>query len=344
MKTVFDEIYWFVPVSNPINVGSKVKFKKIKIFFYEKNIFSILKVNFILISQLYKSKHKYYVLFFNSPFFFLSLPYLKYKSKKFITYVGIDYEDLVKYNRLSNFIFWKKYYFSYLKYTLKKSDLIFARGNKILSFCKQFNNNVSITNPIGWNFKKDLNYQEFKKNLINTSKLNILFIGKVIREKGIYNLIDAFIKLKSEFPKKNLKLDIVGDGKELEKIKKNFCNISIHTHGWIDDESKIFNLLDSSSIFVCPTLPGYPEGVPRVIDEALNFSKLVVASNVGGIKEEFKDESIILYNPKNPNQLLITLRNILRNEINLDKYYQSIKSRRNKFQIASDQHIENLLN
>ena len=26
-----------------------------------------------------------------------------------------------------------------------------------------FNNNVSITNPIGWNFKKDLNYQEFKK-------------------------------------------------------------------------------------------------------------------------------------------------------------------------------------
>ena len=47
---------------------------------------------------------------------------------------------------------------------------------------------------------------------------------------------------------------------------------------------------------------------------------------------------------KNPNQLLITLRNILRNEINLDKYYQSIKSRRNKFQIASDQHIENLLN
>ena len=103
-------------------------------------------------------------------------------------------------------------------------------------------------------------------------------------------------------------------------------------------------MLDSSSIFVCPTLPGYPEGVPRVIDEALNFSKLVVASNVGGIKEEFKDESIILYNPKNPNQLLITLRNILRNEINLDKYYQSIKSRRNKFQIASDQHIENLLN
>ena len=198
----------------------------------------------------------------------------------------------MKYNRLSNLSFGKNIIFIFKIY-LKKSDLIFARGNKILSFCKQFNNNVSITNPIGWNFKKDLNYQEFKKNLINTSKLNILFIGKVIREKGIYNLIDAFIKLKSEFPKKNLKLDIVGDGKELEKIKKNFCNISIHTHGWIDDESKIFNLLDSSSIFVCPTLPGYPEGVPRVIDEALNFSKLVVDSNVCCIKEEFKDESII---------------------------------------------------
>jgi glycosyltransferase involved in cell wall biosynthesis len=50
-----------------------------------------------------------------------------------------------------------------------------------------------------------------------------MFIGNIITSKGIWELLKAFIKLDKE--DKNVKLFLVGNGKELNSAK-HFCKIN----------------------------------------------------------------------------------------------------------------------
>ena len=74
-------------------------------------------------------------------------------------------------------------------------------------------------------------------------------------------------------------MNIVGDGKDKHILTEEISKIeNIHYFGWIDNENKLLDIYNKSDLLICPTRPGYPEGVPRVIDEALSLYKLVITS------------------------------------------------------------------
>lgn len=121
----------------------------------------------------------------------------------------------------------------------------------------------------------------------------IAFVGRLIKEKGVLDLIDAFVKLEKDY--NDVFLLMIGDMASNERdirTKERIKNVledgnignKIVLTGYRED---IAELLKISDIFV---LPSYREGLPRSIIEAMAMNKPVVTYNVRGCREEVVDE------------------------------------------------------
>jgi teichuronic acid biosynthesis glycosyltransferase TuaC len=114
----------------------------------------------------------------------------------------------------------------------------------------------------------------------------LLFIGRLSREKGVYELMEAF----DAQQRHDLNLVWVGDGPA-----KADCQAHADRHpGQISLTGEIPldqlpNWIASSDLLV---LPSYREGTPNVVIEALVSGRRVVASDVGGIPKLITDSRL----------------------------------------------------
>jgi glycosyltransferase involved in cell wall biosynthesis len=126
--------------------------------------------------------------------------------------------------------------------------------------------------PVGRTFvtKNIVQSDKFKRNDNFKNLLNIpqeyqvlLFAGRIIREKGIYEVIDAFARIKDDY---KTVLVIVGDGNEYENIKQTVKNEGIENRiiitGFIP-ESEVVDFYSNSDVLVFPTY--FPEGFPMAL-------------------------------------------------------------------------------
>jgi len=107
----------------------------------------------------------------------------------------------------------------------------------------------------------------------------VLFIGRLSLLKGVQHLIEAFRRIKDDYP--NLKLVIVGTG-DFEHYLKNFAYgiEDIVFTGYIDSPM-VKKLLYKNCVAV--VVPSVYEALPMVVLEAMACRKAVIASDVGGI-------------------------------------------------------------
>ena len=114
----------------------------------------------------------------------------------------------------------------------------------------------------------------------------LLFLGRLGKRKGTYDLLHAIAKISGEFP--NLKLLLGGDG-EIDLVKGEVSRLGIENHvtllGWVSGEQKE-QLLKAASIYV---LPSYNEGLPMSILEAMAAGLPIVSTPIGGIPEAITD-------------------------------------------------------
>lgn len=117
--------------------------------------------------------------------------------------------------------------------------------------------------------------------------INILFLARVEKEKGVFIVIDCFRILKEKYP--HLKLMIVGDGSDLSKveqlIEREHISDTIIT-GRLSGED-IINAYKNADLFLAPSY--YGEGMPTVVLEAMAFGLPVFTRNVGGIPDFFEN-------------------------------------------------------
>ena len=130
---------------------------------------------------------------------------------------------------------------------------------------------------------------QYKKDLyLSNDDIVIGFIGRLVKEKGIIELLETMEQLRKKY--KNIKLLLIGDILESErdqhtsqlikeKLKQPYL---IHT-GFRKDIPELLSLVD---IFV---LPSYREGLPRSVIEAMAMKKPIVATNIRGCREEVHD-------------------------------------------------------
>jgi glycosyltransferase involved in cell wall biosynthesis len=146
----------------------------------------------------------------------------------------------------------------------------------------------------------------YKERSSNT----ILFLGRLEREKGIFELVDSVAKIRAEFP--NTKLQFAGCG-DVDGIRDRAKQLGIGENveflGWVSGTAKT-SALAEAAIFV---LPSYSEGLPIGLLEAMAASLPIVATAVGGIPDLVTDgTSGLLVQPKDPDALAGALLNLLR--------------------------------
>lgn len=113
----------------------------------------------------------------------------------------------------------------------------------------------------------------------NKDTFNLLYVGRLSKEKGVDVLIRSFMSLEGSF----LRLHIIGDGPEkrkLEMLGKDDKRIIFYGRVNQPELDKFYKLGD---VLVVPSI--WDEVFGRVIIEAFSFGVVVVGSNRGGIKE-----------------------------------------------------------
>lgn len=137
----------------------------------------------------------------------------------------------------------------------------------------------------------------------------LLFLGRVEKKKGVFELIEAVASLSPQFP--HLRLVLGGEG-ALDEARARAAELGIADRlelpGWIDPAQKSAEM-ERASIFV---LPSYHEGLPMAMLEAMAAQKAVVVSAVGGIPEAVQDGvNGLLVEPENVASLAGALQRLL---------------------------------
>lgn len=135
----------------------------------------------------------------------------------------------------------------------------------------------------------------------------ILFLGRLCREKGIGELLGIMPGLKEKYPGAHLYLGGIWEEEELKTIAGQ-CGDSVTWLGWVTGKEKE-KYLQKCDIFV---LPSYFEGQPVCILEAMSFGCAIAASKTGGIPYMVEEgRTGMLFQPRDPENLSRVLECLL---------------------------------
>lgn len=154
-----------------------------------------------------------------------------------------------------------------------------------------------------------------KKLGIGENDRIIGYIGRIIAEKGVLDLLYSYLIVKQ----KDIKLLLVGpwdlgerDNETVFKIKQLIKDKGLESEvvltGYREDIPQLLNIMD---VFV---LPSYREGMPVSLLEAMAMEIPVIASNIRGSKEAVDEAVGFLYEVGNIEQLASCLRKVIDNQ------------------------------
>ena len=210
--------------------------------------------------------------------------------------------------------FSRKLIFFLYKISFLNSNHIFFQNKYDFQFF--FTKNISMYSNISIipGSGVDLNKFSFTNKKFN-KQINFVFIGRLIKDKGIMELLNAFNKILSEYSEINL--DIYGDidTNNPASIDKKIINQfnKIKNLNFLGYDDKIENKYKK---YDCLVLPSYREGCSKVVLEAFASGLPVIASNVPGCKNIVLDKvSGFLCDPKSVNSLYNTIVKFIKLDI-----------------------------
>lgn len=205
-----------------------------------------------------------------------------------------------KYVRIMHSCFEEKrdsdYYYSQIKSFMSKlllkkaiecSDAcIFVSEAGLKTHLKAFSNLSKKSSYVVYNGIGVEKIERGRRNVPQRKEpINIIYVGRLHKVKGLSLLLDAIAILKEKY---NIKLTIVGDGLEWEPLHEQteILKISeiVFFEGQKDD---VIPYLENADIFVYPSVCEEVFGISIV--EAMAFGLICIANRVGGIPEIIQD-------------------------------------------------------
>lgn len=127
--------------------------------------------------------------------------------------------------------------------------------------------------------------------------ITILYIGALVKEKGVLLLLNAFEKLTQKYS--NIKLKLAGDGSLRSVIELASKKLPIEYHGYLSYQ-ELPTLYHQSDIFCSPSytqkifnIPIWQEYFSYTLMEAQASGLPIVATHSGGIPEEVENNLLI---------------------------------------------------
>lgn len=231
----------------------------------------------------------------------------------------------LKYNVILNIEKYLAKHYTDFIFTQSEEDRRTALENNFIDKSKilTIGNGVDVWgefNPI--NIEKDKINKLYKEFNLNKNDKIVTFIGRLVKEKGIMDLLEVFNNVNFNDGKK-VKIIMVGDIAQNErdkdtkkKLEKYRDNLNVIFAGYRDDINSILYLTD---VFC---LPSYREGMPRSIIEAMAMECAVVATDIRGSREEVIDGKTGFLVPVNSINIL---SNKIKELIEDDKLLQEMK-------------------
>ncbi|WP_261844972.1 glycosyltransferase family 4 protein [Aliamphritea ceti] len=255
---------------------------------------------------------------------------------QFIYNLVVFKPDIVHVHSASRGSFWRKYIFLRVSCFFGIKTIFHLHSGEFINFytnqsvavknrIRVFLENVDLVIALTPYWKEKINYisteinvkvlfNPVDKQTQSASRINnqLIFLGRLRKEKGIFELLEACkILLQAEL---QYNLILAGDG-DLKIIEDECERLGISQNvsivGWVEGKEKYKYLL-SSDVFV---LPSYFEGLPIGILEAMINNVAVVATNVGGIPDIIDDgQDGVLVEPRDVNALVLALKKVLTND------------------------------
>lgn len=190
------------------------------------------------------------------------------------------------------------------KIALKKAKVVFFEnsGNRD-EFVKYHicpKNKMHVLNGAGVN-TEEYSYIEYPHNSI----FKFLFIGRVMKEKGIDELLSAMKMLINEGEK--VFLDVVGPCEEQYEDILSQCEKEgwLKYHGYQEDVKPFIAACD------CFVLPSYHEGMANTNLECASSGRPIITSSIPGCKEAVVEGSGLLCEPKNVESLYEAMKKMI---------------------------------
>jgi len=155
--------------------------------------------------------------------------------------------------------------------------------------------------------------ESLKKSLgINENNLVFIFIGRIVKDKGINELINTFVKLNKKYP--SIRLILVGPFENHLNPLDSSSNKYIENHksiiyvGYQNDVRPYFAIADVLGF------PSYREGFPNVVMQAGSMGLASIVTNINGCNEIIEDGvNGLIIPPKNENALFKAMEFMVNN-------------------------------
>ena len=164
------------------------------------------------------------------------------------------------------------------KFALRKAKVVFfenhGNANEFINRKIIPNSKIKVLKGAGVNLD---NYEA--KEYKNDELVHFLFVGRIMKEKGVEELFYAIQKLKQEYS--NIVLDMIGFFEDEYKpiVDKLVEKKIVNFHGFQSDPKPFYENAH------CVVLPSYHEGMSNVLLEASAMSRAIITSNIHGCKE-----------------------------------------------------------
>ena len=153
-----------------------------------------------------------------------------------------------------------------------------------------------------------------KEIKVNDNDIILLFVGRLNKDKGVFDLLKAFNSLSKKFS--NIKLLMVGSDEEnfFEFLQKNYSNLT--------NKVIIKNFtLETEKYYICSDIfimPSYREGFGLASIEASSCGLPVIASNIYGLIDSVKDGvNGFLHEPGEEKKIELLVSKLIQNKNNI---------------------------
>lgn len=236
-----------------------------------------------------------------------------------------------------------------------------AFQNKILGFIVSLMYKISFRNSKVVFFENESNAEEFvKRKIISPEKqrvlkgaginlnhytyksypqndtFNFLFVGRIMKEKGIDELIVSAKKLKEEYKDKFI-LNIVGFFEEEYSsiVRQLHENNIIKYHGFHNDVRPFYECAD------CVVLPSYHEGMSNVLLEAAATGRPIITTDIPGCRETVcNNETGLLCEPYDS----ISLYKAMKSFMSLTKKQRELMGRKGRLKMEKEFDKQQVIN